>query len=242
MRFDIISIFPDAFDSILGAGLVGRSIDEGRFEVAIHDLRRWAPPPHHKVDDTPFGGGPGMVMTPEPIVTAVEAIRHGDSPVYLLAAAGTQFDQPLAQAMSLLEQVVIVCGRYEGIDERVRTLLGAEELSVGPYVLSGGEPAAAVIIDAVGRLLSGVLGNPSSLAEESFNDGMLEYPQFTKPQTFRNISVPEVLLSGHHERIAAWRREQALLKTLRVRPELLESANVSDEERVKISNWRRQPD
>jgi tRNA (guanine37-N1)-methyltransferase len=242
MRFDVVTIFPDALDSMLKAGLVGKAISEGKLEVAIHDLRRWAPPPHRKVDDTPFGGGPGMVMTAGPIVEAVEELREARARVAILSAAGRPFTQQTASELVAERQVILECGRYEGIDDRARQVLGADELSIGPYVLSGGEPAAAVIIDAVGRLVEGVLGNAESVAEESFVDPLLEYPHFTRPQSFRGLAVPDVLLSGNHGQIATWRREQALRRTFESRPELLNDLDISDEERMKIEDWRRQAD
>lgn len=237
MRFDVLTIFPEAFDA-LRVGLLGKAVESGLVSVGVHDLRNWASPPHRKVDDVPFGGGPGMVMTPGPVVEAVESLRGPGSLVVLLAAGGRPFDQARAEELSREEHILVVCGRYEGMDDRIRHILGAEEVSIGPFVLSGGEYAALCLIDAVARLEEGVLGNESSLAEESFSSGLLEYPQFTRPQEFRGLRVPEVLLSGDHARIAAWRRRQALVKTVLTRPELLDRAALTEAERLQVERWK----
>lgn len=237
MKFDVLTIFPEAFESPLKVSLLGKAIESGLLEVDVHDLRDWAPGPHRKVDDAPFGGGAGMVMAPGPVVEAVEAVRRPGGRVILLAAAGRPLTQALAAELSSEEQVVLVCGRYEGMDDRIRQVLGADEVSIGEYVLAGGEMPALVLVEAVSRLLPGVMGNAESLGEESFSDGLLEYPQFTRPAEFRGLKVPDVLVSGHHGMVAAWRREQALKRTLERRPHLLQSAELSDAERDKLRSW-----
>lgn len=240
MRFDVLTIFPEAFDSPLKVSLLGKAIGSGILEVAVHDVREWAPGPHRKVDDAPFGGGAGMVMAPGPVVDAVEAVRRTGGRVVLLAAAGRPLTQSLVSELSSEEQVVLVCGRYEGMDDRIPEVLGAEEVSIGEYVLAGGEMPALVLIEAVSRLLPGVMGNEESLGEESFADGLLEYPQYTRPADFRGLKVPDVLISGHHGMVAAWRREQALRRTLERRPELLETAALTEAEREKLRTWSEQ--
>lgn len=218
----MITIFPEAFESPLKVGLLGKAIEKGAVEVGVHDLRQWAPPGAHRaVDDVPYGGGPGMVMTPAPVVEAVEAVRRPGAKILFLSAAGRRFDQSLAREWSQAEQIVLVCGRYEGIDARASEILGAEEVSVGDFVLAGGEAAALVVIEVVSRLTPGFMGNEESLAEESFTSGLLEYPHYTRPPEYRGRTVPEVLLSGDHAKIAAWRQEQAQRRTEQVRPDLL---------------------
>jgi tRNA (guanine37-N1)-methyltransferase len=237
MRIDIVTIFPEAFTSPLQVGLLGKAIRDGIIEVNVHDLRSWAPGPHRKVDEAPFGGGAGMVMTPGPVVDAVEEIRQPGGRVILLTAAGRSLDHSLARELSEEGQLVVVCGRYEGMDERISEVLGAGEISIGEFVLAGGEVAALVLIEAVGRFVPGMVGNASSLEEESFAAALLEYPQYTRPAEFRGLKVPEVLLSGHHERISRWRREQALRRTYLRRPGLLEKADLSEEERTMVQSW-----
>jgi tRNA (guanine37-N1)-methyltransferase len=238
MRFDVVTIFPEAFASPLKVSLVGKAIEAGLVEVGVHDLRRWGQGVHRKVDDEPFGGGAGMVMAAGPLVEAVASMRRPGGRVILLSAAGRLFDQGLATELSREEQVVLLCGRYEGVDERVPDLVGAERLSIGDFVLAGGEVAALVVIEAVARLIPGVLGNLQSLAEESFTEGLLEYPQYTRPSDINGLRVPEVLLSGDHARIARWRREQRLRRTLDLRPELLAAVELSDEERRLVVSWQ----
>jgi tRNA (guanine37-N1)-methyltransferase len=230
LRFDIITIFPEFFREVLDCGIVRRARNAGLVEIIAHDLRQWTTDKHHVVDDRPFGGGDGMVLKPEPIFTAVEALtgaaRREDLPprtrVVLLSAQGEVFTQPLAQDLSESDaRIVLLCGRYEGVDERVSEALVTDEVSIGDYVLSGGEPAAMVVIDAVVRLLPGALGSETSAVNESFSEGLLDYPQYTRPPDFRGMKVPEVLLSGNHAEIARWRKEAALEKTRRKRPDLL---------------------
>lgn len=235
----MISIFPDFFEAPLGVSLVGKAIEAGLIDLRVHDLRDWAPGPHRKVDDAPFGGGAGMVMAPGPVVEAVEAVREPGGTVLLLTAAGEQLDQAAVQDLAAGTQLVLVCGRYEGMDDRIAGELNAREVSIGPYVLAGGEAPALVVIEAVARLIPGVVGNLESLEEESFASGLLEYPQFTRPADFRGRAVPEVLVSGDHGRVAEWRRRQALLRTLQRRPELLETAELTPEERELVERWRR---
>ena len=209
MRFDVVSIFPDLFPAVFGQGVVGRAIQRGLVELNVHDLREHTHDRHRQVDDTPFGGGPGMVMKPEPIFEAVDAVSsENPGPVILLEPWGERFDQELARELAQEPGLVIVCGRYEGIDDRVREGLGAREISIGDYVLTGGEIPAMVLIDAVARLVPGVLGDEASLAEDAFSEGG-GYPQFTRPAEYRGFKVPDVLLSGDHKRIQDWRRHNA---------------------------------
>ena len=230
LRFDIITIFPEFFRAAIDCGIVRRARNAGLVEIIAHDLRQWTTDKHHVVDDRPFGGGDGMVLKPEPIFAAVEALtgaaRREDLPpntrVALLSAQGLVFTQALAKDLSQSDsRIVLLCGRYEGVDERVSDALVTDEISIGDYVLSGGEPAAMVVIDAVVRLLPGALGSETSAVYESFSEGLLDYPQYTRPPDFRGMKVPEVLLSGNHAEIARWRKEAALEKTRRKRPDLL---------------------
>ncbi len=230
LRFDIITIFPEFFTEVIDCGILRRARNAGLVEVKAHDLRQWTTDKHHVVDDRPFGGGDGMVLKPEPIFTGVEALtgasRREDFPaktrVMLLSAQGQVFSQSLAQEIAQnTAHVVLLCGRYEGVDERVAEALVTDEISIGDYVLSGGEPAAAVVIDAVVRLLPGALGSETSAVFESFSEGLLDHPQYTRPPEFRGMKVPEVLLSGNHAEIERWRKEAAIAKTRRKRPDLL---------------------
>jgi tRNA (guanine37-N1)-methyltransferase len=230
LRFDIITIFPEFFREAIDCGIVRRARNAGLVEIIAHDLRQWTTDKHHVVDDRPFGGGDGMVLKPEPIFAGVEALtgaaRREDLPantrVVLLSAQGEVFTQALAKDLSQSEsRIVLLCGRYEGVDERVSDALVTDEVSIGDYVLSGGEPAAMVMMDAVVRLLPGALGSETSAVYESFSEGLLDYPQYTRPPDFRGRKVPEVLLSGNHAEIARWRKEAALEKTRRKRPDLL---------------------
>jgi tRNA (guanine37-N1)-methyltransferase len=224
MRVDILTLFPAWFDSPLRESLLGRAIASGTLDVRVHDIRDHADPPHRSVDDAAFGGGPGMVMKPEPVFRAVEALGGGATRVILLSPAGKKLEQALAQRLAGEPWLVLICGRYEGVDERVATGLPAEEISIGDYVLSGGESAAMVLLEAVTRLVPGVVGNQESLGEESFAAGMLDHPHYTRPREYRGLAVPDVLLSGNHARIQAWRRRAAEEKTRRNRPDLLPGA------------------
>ncbi|MCS5487594.1 tRNA (guanosine(37)-N1)-methyltransferase TrmD [Curtobacterium flaccumfaciens pv. beticola] len=230
MRIDIVTIFPEFF-SVLDVSLLGKARVDGLLDVHVHDLRQWTTDRHRTVDDTPYGGGAGMVMKPEPWAQALESVlrEDGSSTLVVPTPAGTPFRQSIARSLaSTSEHLVFACGRYEGIDARVFAWAASRcsvvELSLGDYVLNGGEVAAMAMIEAVGRLVPGVVGNPESLVEESHEDGLLEYPSYTKPAVWRNLEVPDVLLSGHHARVAAWRHEQQVERTRRVRPDLLPDA------------------
>jgi tRNA (guanine37-N1)-methyltransferase len=222
LAFDVITLFPDVIEHACAAGVVGKAISAGTLAVRTHQLRDWSGGSIHPLDDHPYGGGPGMVMRPEPVHAAVEAVtaEHGPHHKILLTPQGVRLDQAAVRGLAARTAVLLFCGRYEGVDERVRGLFD-EEISIGDYVLSGGEPAAVVLIDAVGRLVPGVVGCAESLEAESFNEGLLEYPQYTRPEVFRGMRVPPVLLSGNHAQIARWRRERALERTKLRRPDLL---------------------
>ncbi|MEK6312356.1 MAG: tRNA (guanosine(37)-N1)-methyltransferase TrmD [Curtobacterium sp.] len=232
MRIDIVTIFPEFF-SVLDVSLLGKARVDGLLDLHVHDLRAWTTDRHRTVDDTPYGGGAGMVMKPEPWAQALESLfrEDGSSTLVVPTPAGTPFTQSIARSLaSTSEHLVFACGRYEGIDARVfewaSTRAAVVELSLGDYVLNGGEVAAMAMIEAVGRLVPGVVGNPESLVEESHEDGLLEYPSYTKPSSWRGLDVPDVLLSGHHARVAAWRHEQQVERTRRVRPDLLQDPDV----------------
>ncbi len=224
MRIDVITLFPELFEAPLRISLLGKAIAAGVIEVEVHDLRRWGIGRHRSVDDEPYGGGAGMVMRPEPIFAAVEAVSVGDAHVILLSPRGRVFDQARAQELARLPHLVLVCGRYEGVDERVAEHLADEELSIGDYVLAGGELAALVVIEATSRLVAGVVGNVESLENESHASGLLEYPHYTRPADFRGHRVPEVLLSGDHQAVAHWRAERSEEVTRERRPDLRRGA------------------
>jgi tRNA (guanine37-N1)-methyltransferase len=224
--FHVLTIFPEFFDGPFEHGVIKRARDTGAIEIRIHNLRDWTSDRHKTVDDRPFGGGEGMLLKPEPLFQAVDSISGRSGKAVLLSAQGRLLDQKVANEYSRLADLLLICGRYEGVDERVAEHLADDELSIGNYVLSGGELAAAVVVDTVARLLPGVLGNESSAVFESFQDGghagaMLDCPQYTRPAEFRGWKVPEVLLSGNHEEIRRWRRRAALEKTARLRPDLM---------------------
>jgi tRNA (guanine37-N1)-methyltransferase len=224
LNIDVITIFPEYFTGPLDAALLGKARSSGIIGVTVHDLRAHTTDRHHSVDDEPFGGGPGMVMKPEPWFTAVESIEGWErARRVLLTPAGRRFSQRDAEAFAGAPHLILLCGRYEGIDERVSSL-ATDEISVGDYVLAGGESAALVLIEAVTRLIPGVVGEPSSLTEESFTTGLLDYPHYTRPAEFRGMEVPSILVSGHHAEIEAWRREQAIKRTRERRPDLLEGS------------------
>jgi len=228
MKVEIISIFPDLFTGMFDFGMVRQARKKGLLEIRIIDLREYAADRHRTVDDRPFGGGEGMVLKPEPIFRAVRHCREADpvpAHVILLSPQGALFDQRKAKELSLKTRLVLICGRYEGVDQRVAEHLADEEISIGDFVLSGGEPAAAVIVDAVSRLIPGVVGRGDSVLNESFMDGTLDYPQYTRPADFEGLKVPEILLSGDHEKIQRWRREKALEITAEKRPDLLGGMN-----------------
>jgi len=221
MRFDVVTIFPGMFGPVFHQGIIGRAVERGVLELQAHDLREHTHDRHRQVDDMPFGGGPGMVMKPEPVIEAVESIRAKNSgPVVLMEPWGEILDQKVAAELAQTAGLIIVCGRYEGIDDRVRTALRAREISIGDYVLSGGEIPAMVLIDTVARLVPGVVGDPGSLAQDSFSDELTGWPQFTRPAEYRGMTVPDVLLSGDHARIKQWRRQQAAQRRVPQRKEL----------------------
>lgn len=232
MRIEVVTIFPEFFCSPLACSILGRALDAGLVEVRVHNLRDFTTDKHQVVDDYPYGGGGGMVMKPEPFFAACEALA-AEPPrphVVLLSPQGRVFDQELARELAERPRIMLLCGHYEGVDERVRQELTDEEISIGDYVLTGGEPAALVIIDAVSRLLPGVLGDQEAPERDSFADGLLEHPQYTRPAEFQGLGVPEVLLSGHHEQIRRWRRKESLRRTYERRPELIEQALLTSED------------
>jgi tRNA (guanine37-N1)-methyltransferase len=242
MKFDIITIFPGFFAEVFEYGIVQRARAAGLVEVRAHDLRAWTSDKHHIVDDRPFGGGDGMVLKPEPIFAAVENLtgasaRHEfeeGTRVVLLSPQGRPLVQSLVEDLARARQIVLVCGRYEGVDERVAEALVTDEISIGDYVLSGGEAAAVVLVDAVTRLVPGALGSETSARHDSFSDGLLDFPHYTRPPEFRGMSVPMVLLGGHHGEIERWRRRQALKKTRRNRPDLFERLELDERERAGL--------
>lgn len=239
MDIDILTLFPEVFQGVFGFGIFQRAIDQKLVSIAVHNIRDCTHDKHHTVDDSPYGGGAGMVLKPDPIFEAVESIRREpEAPIILLSPQGRLFCQKIAQELATYRRLILICGHYEGVDERVSEHLATDEISIGDYVLSGGEPAAIVVIDGVVRLLPGVLGSAESLLDDSHVGGLLEYPQYTRPAVYREWSVPEVLLSGNHAQIAQWRHEQALLRTMKRRPELLEKAELSPEERKLIEKLR----
>ena len=237
MKFDIVTIFPRMVEAGLAEGVISRGIERGLLDVKVHDLRDYTADRHRSVDDMPYGGGPGMVMKPEPLARAVDDIRASrgvPAAVILLSPQGGRFTQAEAVRIGQLGHVVLLCGRYEGMDERVRTLVATEELSVGDYVLSGGELPALIVVDAVGRLVPGVVGDEASVDADSFSRGLLDYPHYTRPAEFAGLKVPDVLLSGHHAEVRRWRTKAALARTLERRPERLEQAARDDEERALL--------
>ncbi|MFQ5558416.1 MAG: tRNA (guanosine(37)-N1)-methyltransferase TrmD, partial [Acidimicrobiales bacterium] len=236
-RVDVFTIFPDMVEAVAGSSVIGRGRRSGILDVRIHDLRSVTTDPHRSVDDAPFGGGAGMVLMPEPLFAAVEAVEP-PRPLYHLSPAGRRFDQAMAHELAGSGGFSMLCGRYEGVDERVREHLVDGEVSVGDYVLAGGEVAALVVLEAVGRLVPGVVGNSESIAAESFTDGLLEHPHYTRPADFRGWSVPEVLTSGDHERVARWRRAQSLARTLERRPDLVTArGGLSAEDRAVLAEF-----
>lgn len=243
MKLDIVTIFPRMVRAALSEGVVSRGIERGLIDLGVHDLREYTTDRHRSVDDLPYGGGPGMVMKPEPIVRAFEHLKTArgvPDAVILMSPQGRRFDQAQAARLSGLGHVTLLCGRYEGVDERVRELLAADELSIGDYVLSGGELAALVVIDAMSRLVPGVVGDEESVEYESFSRGLLDYPQYTRPAEFGGLTVPEVLLSGHHAEVRRWRKKAALARTIERRPDLIEGATLDDEERAMLDELRRE--
>ncbi|MBW5444600.1 tRNA (guanosine(37)-N1)-methyltransferase TrmD [Cohnella sp. CFH 77786] len=243
MRIDVLTLFPEMFEGVFGSSILGKARDRGLVSLSTLNFREFSTNKHHTVDDTPYGGGGGMVLKPEPIFGAVEHLLEqgggGREPrVILMCPQGETFSQRKAAELSEESHLIFICGHYEGYDERIRQYLVTDELSIGDYVLTGGELPAMVVIDSVVRLLPGVLGNERSAVADSFSDGLLEYPQYTRPPEFRGWSVPDVLLSGHHAEIEKWRRMQSLERTLVRRPDLLEKAELTDKERHWLSLMR----
>jgi tRNA (guanine37-N1)-methyltransferase len=247
MHFDILTLFPNLFSTIFEESILKRAIEMERLSVRVHNIRDYTSDKHHITDDYPFGGGGGMVMKPEPLFAAVEnvlGIAEGapaadaprpDIPIILLCPQGRTFTQAVAQELSAHERILLICGRYEGVDERVRQHLATDAISIGDYVLSGGELPAMILVEAVARLLPGVLGDPLGAQQDSFAMGLLEYPHYTRPAEFRGLAVPEVLLSGNHAEIARWRRREALRRTWQRRPDLLDRVALSESDRRFLS-------
>jgi len=242
MIFDILTLFPGMFESPLQESILGRAINQGRLQVNTYNLRDWAEGRHLTTDDTPYGGGDGMVMKPEPVARAVASMKQKSpaSKVLLMTPQGNPYTQSDAKRLAVESGLIFLCGRYEGFDERIRQSLVDEEFSIGDFILTGGELPAMVMIDSIARHLAGVLGNSGSAETDSFSDGLLEYPQYTRPAVFEGMMVPDVLLSGDHGKIALWRRHQQLLRTLQRRPDLLETAQLTDDDRQVLDEFRSQ--
>ena len=238
MRIDVLTIFPNVISAVIGESLIKKAQEKNLVEIKIWDIREFTTDKHNTVDDTPFGGGGGMVMKVEPLAGALEKVLSqlpGKKKIILTSASGKKFDQKMAQEFSQEENLIIICGHYAGVDERLKNLFELEEVSIGDFVLTGGELPALVVIDAVVRLIPGVLGNFQSAENDSFYSGILGFPQYTRPQTFKNLEVPEILISGDHEKVRIWRRKEALRKTFLNRPDLLEKAMLSDEDKKILS-------
>jgi tRNA (guanine37-N1)-methyltransferase len=243
MHFDILTLFPDLFTGVFAESITRRAREAGLLTIAIHNIRDYAGGRHRVTDDTPYGGGGGMVMKPEPIFGAVEGVLDnevGTTPIILLSPQGRLFTQQVARELSRQPRVLLICGRYEGVDERVHQYLVNDEISIGDYVLSGGEIPAMVLVEAITRLIPGALGDASAPFEDSHAEGLLEYPHYTRPPAFRGHAVPEVLLSGHHAEIVHWRRKQSLQRTWERRPELLRHAQLTDEDREFLRQLERE--
>lgn len=240
MTIHLLTLFPEFFDSPLGAGLLGKAREDGIVDIQVHDLRTWTHDRHRTADDAPFGGGPGMVLKPEPFFEALGALRDGGlpggAPVVLTTPQGDRFDQEAARSLATEDALVILCGRYRGVDERVREGLVTREYSIGDLILNGGEAAALVMVEAVARLLPGVIGDPASAAADSFESGLLDHPHYTRPAEYRGREVPEVLTSGNHAEIESWRRRQALQRTRERRPDLLMTAALSADDRAFLAS------
>jgi tRNA (guanine37-N1)-methyltransferase len=233
MRFDVFTLLPEVFPAYLQTSILDKAATRGLIEVRVHDIRAYTHDRHHTTDDTPYGGGGGMVMKPEPVFEAVESVLGAppDCPVILLTPQGRVFNQNIARELVVHEHIALLCGRYEGIDERIRENLVADQISIGDYVLTGGELPALILIDAISRLIPGVLGDPTGAEDDSHASGLLEYPHYTRPPEFRGLKVPDVLLSGDHGKIEQWRREQSLLRTLAKRPDLLKTAPLDEKDK-----------
>ena len=239
MRADILTLFPEMFRGPFEESIVKRAIDKGLIEITIHNIRDFSTDKHRTVDDYPYGGGPGMVMKPDPLFSAVESLElPPETPVVLLDPQGRLFNQGVALELARHQRLVLICGHYEGVDERVRKHLVTHEISIGDYILTGGEIPAMVLVDAVVRLVPGVVGSEESIQTDSLSSGLLQYPLYTRPADFRGWKVPEILLSGNHGEIASWRREQSLLRTLERRPDLLETAELTVGERAEVGRCR----
>jgi len=256
-HFDILTLFPEMFDGVFEASIIKRARDNGLVEITLHNIRAYAPGKHRITDDAPYGGGGGMIMKPEPIFNAVEAVlgieipnegyrtlyRQGYPPIILLTPQGRLLTQALARELAAAhERMVLICGRYEGIDERVRQYLATDEISIGDYVLSGGEIAAMVLVDALTRLIPGALGDAAATAKDSHSSGLLEHPHYTRPAEYRGHGIPEILLSGHHAKQAEWRRQQSLARTLARRPDLLDKANLSEADLAYLESLKSNED
>ena len=240
MRFDIFTLLPDTFAPYLQASILQKASERGLLEFQVHNIRDYTHDRHHTTDDTPYGGGGGMVMKPEPVFEAVESVLgvKPDCPVILMTPQGRVFNQKIALELSAYPRIALLCGRYEGVDERIREHLVSDEISIGDYVLTGGELPALIVIDAVSRLLPGVLGDPDGAMDDSHASGLLEYPHYTRPPEFRGWGIPEILMSGDHGKIDRWRREQSLLRTLHKRPDLLDSAPLSKADQKFLDEHR----
>src|SRR5512140_3798336 len=241
MQFEVFTLLPEVFPPYLQSSILQRAQQRGLIDVRVHNIRDYTHDRHHTTDDTPYGGGGGMVMKPEPVFEAVESVLGvaPACPVILLTPQGRVFNQKIALELAAQPQIALICGRYEGVDERIREHLVTDEISIGDYVLTGGELPALILIDALARLLPGVLGDPDGAMDDSHASGLLEYPHYTRPPEFRGWEVPETLLSGDHGRIARWRREQSLLRTLQKRPDLLENAPLSETDLKFIADHKR---
>ncbi len=240
MRIHILTLFPNMLSGPFSESIIKRAVDRGLVEIALYNIRDYTSDRHHVVDDYPYGGGQGMVLKPEPIFAAVESINgKSEVPVILLTPQGRLFNQMVAEELARYGEMILICGHYEGVDERVREHLVTDEVSIGDYVLSGGELAAMVIVDAVVRQLPGALGAEEAVGQDSHSSGLLEYPQYTRPRVFQGWEVPYVLLSGNHAEVDRWRREQSIIRTLRRRPDLLEKADLSREERILLERMKR---
>ncbi|MDO8526535.1 MAG: tRNA (guanosine(37)-N1)-methyltransferase TrmD [Deltaproteobacteria bacterium] len=241
MQFDILTIFPEFFESSLKTSLLAKALAQKKLSVHLHNIRDFTEDKHHSVDDIPYGGGAGMVLKPDPVIRAIESIpKLKKSRSILLTPKGALLNQQKIVDLAQWDQLILVCGRYEGIDDRVRELAIDEEISIGDYILNGGEAAAVVLLDALVRLIPGVLGNEASAAFDSFSHGLLEYPQYTRPPEFRGLEVPKVLLSGHHKNIEAWRRQEMLKATYERRPDLLQKAVLTEEDETFLKELQKE--